>query len=170
MSGLPIFDDVHRYEEAIARLAGWVGRRYRDHSAGPGFRRSPPRSWRILGRDDARKYLSAPLVRPRFSPIAPQFQDASDHSVMPGRLTACSLETIMKMLVVALGLAGLLAAPVLAAEMNFAVVDADGSGLVSIEETTAAGWEWTEEQFAAADSDGDGYLNVEEFAAAAAKG
>jgi Ca2+-binding EF-hand superfamily protein len=54
--------------------------------------------------------------------------------------------------------------------MNFAVVDADGSGLVSIEETTAAGWEWTEEQFAAADSDGDGYLNVEEFAAAAAKG
>jgi Ca2+-binding EF-hand superfamily protein len=76
----------------------------------------------------------------------------------------------MKMLVVALGLAGLLAAPVLAAEMNFAVVDADGSGLVSIEEATAAGWEWTEEQFAAADSDGDGYLNVEEFAAAAAKG
>jgi hypothetical protein len=86
---------------------------------------------------------------------------------MPGRLTDMSQETNMKMLVVALGLAGLVAAPALAAEMDFAVVDSDGNGMVTIEEATAAGWEWTEEQFTAADTDGDGSLNAEEFAAAA---
>lgn len=74
----------------------------------------------------------------------------------------------MRMLIVALGLAGLVAAPAMAAEMDFAVVDSDGSGLVSVEEAAAAGWEWSEEQFAEADADGDGYLNAEEFAAAVA--
>lgn len=72
----------------------------------------------------------------------------------------------MKMLVVALGLAGLVATPALAAEMDFSVVDADGSELVSMEEAAAAGWEWSEEEFAAADADADGYLNEQEFTAA----
>jgi hypothetical protein len=74
----------------------------------------------------------------------------------------------MRMLVVALGLAGLVAAPALAAEMDFAVVDSDGDGMVTMAEAGAAGWEWTEEQFTAADTDGDGSLNADEFAAAAA--
>lgn len=76
----------------------------------------------------------------------------------------------MKMLAIALGIAGLAAAPALAAEMDFAVVDVDNSELVSFEEAIAAGWAWTEEEFAAADTDQDGYLNAEEFAAAASKG
>lgn len=74
----------------------------------------------------------------------------------------------MKTLVIALGLVGLAVAPALAQEMEFTVVDADGSGLVSIEEAQAAGWEWSEEEFAEADTDGDEYLNAEEFAAATA--
>jgi hypothetical protein len=78
-----------------------------------------------------------------------------------------SQETIMKMLVVALGLAGLVAAPAIAAEMNFAIVDSDGNGMVTMAEATAAGWEWSEEEFTAADSDGDGSLNADDFATAA---
>jgi len=72
----------------------------------------------------------------------------------------------MKMLVVALGLASLAVAPALAQEPGFPAVDADGSGLVSLEEAQAAGW--TEEKFFAADTDGDEYLNPDEFAAATA--
>ena len=41
----------------------------------------------------------------------------------------------------------------LSAEVTFAIVDADGSGLVSIEEVEAAGLGWTAEEFAAADAD-----------------
>ncbi len=74
----------------------------------------------------------------------------------------------MKVLVLALGLVGLAGAPVLAAEMDFAKVDTDGSELVSMEEATAAGWEWSDEEFAAADADSDGFLNAEEFANATA--
>ena len=55
-----------------------------------------------------------------------------------------------------------------AGEMDFAVVDADANGMVSMEEATAAGWKWSEEDFKAADSDADGSLNAEEFAAASA--
>ena len=75
----------------------------------------------------------------------------------------------MRILVLALSLAGLAAMPALAAEMEFAIVDADGSGLVSLEEASAAGWEWTDEEFAEADADADGYLNEEEFTAVVAQ-
>ena len=72
----------------------------------------------------------------------------------------------MKTLFLALGLVGLAVAPALSAEMDFEIVDSDGSGLVWVEEAAAAGWEWTDEEFEEADTDGDGYLNVEEFNAA----
>ncbi|MFZ1813811.1 MAG: hypothetical protein WBO55_02960 [Rhizobiaceae bacterium] len=75
----------------------------------------------------------------------------------------------MKKLVVALALSGLVAAPAFAAEMDFAKVDADANGAVSMEEATAAGWEWSEDQFKAADADADGSLNAEEFTAASAQ-
>jgi Ca2+-binding EF-hand superfamily protein len=69
----------------------------------------------------------------------------------------------MRLLVIALGAACLFVAPVLAQEIDFATVDADGSGLVSVEEIEAAGIELSEEEFAEADADADGYLNEEEF-------
>jgi Ca2+-binding EF-hand superfamily protein len=75
----------------------------------------------------------------------------------------------MRFWVLALCLAGLLARPAHAAEITFALVDADGSGLISIEEIEAAGLDWTPEKFAAADTDEDGYLNQEEFEAAIAQ-
>ncbi|MCB1429946.1 MAG: hypothetical protein KDJ48_11190 [Nitratireductor sp.] len=74
----------------------------------------------------------------------------------------------MKKYVVALALSALVAAPAFAAEMDFAAVDADGNGAVTLEEATAAGWEWTEEQFAAADKNSDGALDAEEFKEASA--
>jgi hypothetical protein len=76
-------------------------------------------------------------------------------------------ETVMRMLVLALGVAGLVAVPALAAEVEFVRVDTDGSGLVSVEEIAAAGWELSEEKFAEADADADGYLNADEFKVAA---
>ncbi len=72
----------------------------------------------------------------------------------------------MKKFVLALSLIGFGALPALAQEADFATVDADGNGVVSMEEATTAGWTWTEDQFKAADTDGDGGLNEEEFAAA----
>ncbi len=72
----------------------------------------------------------------------------------------------MKKLIVALGVAGLLAGPALAAEMDFTKVDADGNAMISMEEASAGGWEWTEDEFKAADKDGDGSLSAEEFTAA----
>ncbi|MCB1463518.1 MAG: EF-hand domain-containing protein [Nitratireductor sp.] len=73
----------------------------------------------------------------------------------------------MKKVVLALGLAAMLAGPALAQEMDFATVDTDGNGQISMDEATAAGWGWSEEEFKAADADGSGGLNEEEFAAAA---
>ena len=75
----------------------------------------------------------------------------------------------MRFLVFALSLACLMSKPVLAAEITFATVDADQSGLISIEEVEAAGLKWTPEEFAAADMDADEYLNQEEFEAAIAQ-
>lgn len=74
----------------------------------------------------------------------------------------------MKRILFALAIAGVAALPVMAAEMDFAAVDSNADGAVSLEEATAAGWEWSEEQFDEADADGDGALSSEEFAAATA--
>jgi len=78
-------------------------------------------------------------------------------------------ESLMKKFILALGVAGLMAAPALAQTPDFASVDADGNTMVSLEESTAAGLPWTAEQFAAADTNGDGSLSAEEFAAAIAQ-
>lgn len=75
----------------------------------------------------------------------------------------------MRFWVLAFCFAGLMSRSVLAAEITFAAVDADGSGLISIEEVEAAGLDWTAEEFAAADTDADEYLNQEEFEAAIAQ-
>jgi Ca2+-binding EF-hand superfamily protein len=37
-----------------------------------------------------------------------------------------------------------------------------------MDEATAAGWEWTDEQFSAVDADGNGTLDEEEFTTAVA--
>lgn len=75
----------------------------------------------------------------------------------------------MRFWVLALGFAGLMSRPALGAEVAFAIVDADRSGLISVEEVEAAGLNWTPEEFAAADTDADEYLNQEEFEAAIAQ-
>lgn len=72
----------------------------------------------------------------------------------------------MKKLILALSISGLTVASSYAQELDMVKVDADGNGLVSLEEATAMGWSWTADQFAGADADGDGSLNAEEFAAA----
>ena len=74
----------------------------------------------------------------------------------------------MKKTILALGFATLATAAIAAGNADFAAVDADANGAVTLEEAAAAGWEWTADDFAAADTDGDGSLNADEFAAAAA--
>ena len=74
----------------------------------------------------------------------------------------------MKKLILALGIATLATSAFAAGEMDFATVDANADAMVTLDEATAAGWEWTAEQFAAADTDGNESLNADEFAAAAA--
>ncbi|QKV17226.1 calmodulin [Oricola thermophila] len=71
----------------------------------------------------------------------------------------------MKKLLVAV--AALAAATGLAMAAEFAEVDADASGTVSMDEAMAAMPELTEDAFAAADADGSGDLSPEEFAALA---
>jgi opacity protein-like surface antigen len=83
------------------------------------------------------------------------------------KLPRATKELNMKKVVLALGLAALLAGPALAQEMDFTAVDADGDGQVTMEEAAGAGWDWTEEQFKAADADGNGVLSQEEFEAVA---
>ena len=68
----------------------------------------------------------------------------------------------MKKLVFALSILGLTSMPAFAA-MDFATVDADSDGQVTLDEAKAAGIEWTEDQFAAADVDKSGGLSEAEF-------
>lgn len=55
----------------------------------------------------------------------------------------------------------------LAQTPDFAAVDADASGTITVEEAKAAMPELTDEAFAAADADGSGDLSAEEYAALA---
>jgi len=71
----------------------------------------------------------------------------------------------MKKLVFALLL--MAAAPASAAA-DFAKVDGDGDGQVTLEELTAAGVSWTSEQFTAADADQSRTLSKAEYEAATA--
>ena len=73
-----------------------------------------------------------------------------------------------KYILTLIGVVGLFAAPAIAQEMSFAMVDGDANGFVTLEEATTAGWEWTEEQFAGVDTDADGALSEDEFLAATA--
>lgn len=73
----------------------------------------------------------------------------------------------MKKTILALAVLGLSGIPALAQEADFMKVDANADGLVSMEEATAAGWTWTEDQFKAADANADGSLDADEFAKAA---
>lgn len=75
----------------------------------------------------------------------------------------------MRVWVMVFCFAGLMSTPAHAAEITFATVDADRSGLISIEEVEAADLDWTPEEFVAADTDADEYLNQEEFEAAIAR-
>lgn len=70
----------------------------------------------------------------------------------------------MKKLIAVFAIAGF-ATPVFAQAPDFASVDADQSGGVTLEEAQAAMAEVTEEQFQAADADQSGDLSEEEFAA-----
>lgn len=74
----------------------------------------------------------------------------------------------MKKLIVAIAALGLTTGAALAQTPDFASVDTDGNGMVSMEEGAAAGMEWSEDDFKAADTDGDGSLSAEEYATATA--
>jgi Ca2+-binding EF-hand superfamily protein len=74
-------------------------------------------------------------------------------------------DKIMKKLLIAAAALG--AATTLALAADFAEVDADGSGTVSMEEAMAAMPEMTDEAFQTVDADGSGDLSEEEFAAIA---
>ncbi|MGI9399771.1 MAG: hypothetical protein ACR2O0_00830 [Rhizobiaceae bacterium] len=68
----------------------------------------------------------------------------------------------MKQLVIALSI--LITAPAFAnADSDFAKIDANGDGQVTIDELRASGINWTDEAFNTADSDGGGALSEAEF-------
>lgn len=73
----------------------------------------------------------------------------------------------MKKFVFALSLLALGATPALSATVDFATVDANADGQVTMDEAKAAGLDWTEAQFAAADTDASGGLSQEEYEAVA---
>jgi hypothetical protein len=81
-------------------------------------------------------------------------------------------EKKMKKLVLALSVVGLAVAPALAqttsTQPEFASVDADSNGQVTMEEITTAGVAMTEQEFAAADADASGWLSEEEYKTAVA--
>jgi Ca2+-binding EF-hand superfamily protein len=73
----------------------------------------------------------------------------------------------MKKLIAALAITAFTASASYA-QVSFETVDADGNGGVTMEEASAAGLPWTEDQFKAADTNQDGALDAAEFAAATA--
>ena len=70
----------------------------------------------------------------------------------------------MKKILATAALLSLTSALAFAQTPDFAAVDADASGAVSMEEAQAAMPDLTEEAFKAADADGSGDLSAEEFA------
>lgn len=52
---------------------------------------------------------------------------------------------------------------------DFGAIDADANSMVTMEEASAAGLTWTEEEFKMADANGDGSLDATEFTAATMK-
>lgn len=72
----------------------------------------------------------------------------------------------MRKLIIACASLGFAAGAAFAQAPDFASVDTDGNGSVTMEEGMAAGFEWTEEQFNEADTDGDGALSAAEYLAA----
>ncbi len=75
----------------------------------------------------------------------------------------------MKKLIVALGILAF-TAPAFAETADFATADADGNGMVSMDELKAAMPDVAEDAAMAADTDGDGSLNADEYAALANAG
>ena len=73
----------------------------------------------------------------------------------------------MKKLIAALAITAFTAGTSFA-QASFETVDADSNGGVTMEEASAAGLPWTEDQFKAADTNQDGALDAAEFAAAIA--
>lgn len=72
----------------------------------------------------------------------------------------------MKKLLVAIAALGLTTSAALAQAPEFAAVDTDANGSISMEEGAAAGFEWSEEDFKAADANSDGGLSEDEYKAA----
>lgn len=72
----------------------------------------------------------------------------------------------MKKLLVAIAALGLTTSAALAQAPEFASIDTDGNGTISMEEGAAAGLEWTEDDFKAADANADGGLSEDEYKAA----
>jgi Ca2+-binding EF-hand superfamily protein len=104
------------------------------------------------------------IIRKLKKPFS-NFSSPSSRVILPVETRG---ELNMKKLVLALSIAGFAAGPAFAQMADFAQTDADGNGLITLEEAKAAGFEWTDEQFVSADKDGDGSLSVEEFGAATA--
>lgn len=71
----------------------------------------------------------------------------------------------MRKFILALAITGLASTSAFAENLDMTKIDLDADGLVSIEESNAAGLPLTPELFAEADKDGDGKLNAEELAA-----
>jgi opacity protein-like surface antigen len=69
----------------------------------------------------------------------------------------------MKKLILAVSILGFASAPAFAQMVEFTAADANSDGSVTLEEATAAGLTWTDEQFTAADKDGSGGLSEEEY-------
>lgn len=70
------------------------------------------------------------------------------------------------MLRLALLLIALSAAPAFAQTLDFRKVDANGDGVVTLEEARAAGLDWNEDALAGFDLDSNGVLSEEEYKAA----
>jgi Ca2+-binding EF-hand superfamily protein len=72
----------------------------------------------------------------------------------------------MKTPALVLAMLALALAPAQAQTVSFKAADANGDGLVTLEEARAAGLEWNDDALAGFDLDSNGVLTEEEFKAA----